>query len=138
MIGNSFWNATRVRIFMKALGMIPTKWDENCASLACHAEITIDEFMNMDPISYGVLVWGINMAETAYGNYYVPCIRIVDVLGKKIYNEFLPIYNDAVVHLIKERLKPSLQCDGCSGDQPNQLAHMQPGGCLHNPDEFSY
>ena len=134
----AFWNAARVCNYMKALGMKPSKWDENCASLACHAEITMDEFMNMDPISYGVLVWGTNIAEAAYGNQWTPSTKIQDVLGKKIYKEFLPIYNEAVGQLPKEQQKIGLHCDGCAEDQPNQLAHMQPGGCLHNPGEFSY
>lgn len=26
------------------------------------------------------------------------------------------------------------ECSGCKEDQPNQLAHMDPGGCLYNSE----
>ncbi len=36
-------------------------------------------------------------------------------------------------HLEKDEKKP-ISCNGCREGQPNQLAHMDPGGCLYTND----
>ena len=35
------------------------------------------------------------------------------------------------------RGNPPTTCWGCHQDQPNQLAHMGPGGCLYNAEDHS-
>lgn len=36
---------------------------------------------------------------------------------------------------IFEFLLPSIEnCRACQEEQPNQLAHMEPGGCLYSPE----
>lgn len=37
---------------------------------------------------------------------------------------------------LNPNLKPKTRCLGCLGDQPNQLAHMDPPhGCLFEPND---
>jgi hypothetical protein len=84
MIGNRYWNATRVQNFVKALGGKPTKWAENIAFLAAAASIEIETFLEMDPIAYGITVWG--YVDGPYG-YKQPHHKIRKVLGVLNYYE---------------------------------------------------
>jgi len=66
---------------MKALNMKPTTFDKNIACLANRAGITLEEFLNMDAIAYGDMVWG---ATTVwYTN------KTKAVLGNNIYEGIL-------------------------------------------------
>ena len=62
MLGDAFWNATRAKNFVIAMGGKPTKWAENLAFLAAKAEITVEQLRLLDPISYAYLAnpwqWG--------------------------------------------------------------------------------
>jgi hypothetical protein len=40
-----------------------------------------------------------------------------------------PCYNN--LEELQDNLIPTNTCIGCIYDQPNQLAHMEPGGCLY-------
>lgn len=66
---------------------------------------------------------------------------------KKIYTdhclEFKVQINEEIMNKIKEvvdgdiyiiSIKLISSCSGCRSDQPNQLAHMDPGGCLYDPN----
>ena len=85
MIGNHYWNATRVQNFVRALGGRPTKWSDNIAFLAATASIDTETFLQMDPIAYGITVWG--YIDGPYG-YKQPHHKIRKVLGVLNYYEF--------------------------------------------------
>jgi hypothetical protein len=59
--------------------------------------------------------------------------------GGCLYEEYVEKENDEeciVPELIKRRivLKPiKTTCEGCRDNDSNELAHMEPGGCLHRP-----
>ena len=49
-------------------------------------------------------------------------------------------YNQDDPHYCSDYCKkggPETSCWGCREEQPNQLAHMDRGGCLYNPDDHS-
>jgi cell fate (sporulation/competence/biofilm development) regulator YmcA (YheA/YmcA/DUF963 family) len=81
MIGNDLWNATRVSNFLRAMGVRPTRWQENIAEMANIGKISVDEFLKMDPISYGVRVWGFDSDQ-----------KLKNVLGVINYHEMLSAY----------------------------------------------
>jgi len=62
MLGDAFWNPTRAKNFVRALGGTPTTWPENLAFLAAKGKMTVEQLRLLDPISYAYLVnpirWG--------------------------------------------------------------------------------
>jgi len=91
MVGNNLWNSIRVKNFVKGLGKRPTKWDENIAFLAECAGITVTEFLQTDPISIGVSLWG-------YDHIYSksPNPIIAKIMTPGIYRECWAYYTNAV------------------------------------------
>jgi hypothetical protein len=81
MIGNDLWNATRVSNFLRAMGVRPTRWQENIAEMAKIGNVSVDEFLKMDPITYGVRVWGFDSDQ-----------KLKNVLGVINYHEMLSAY----------------------------------------------
>ena len=62
MLGDAFWNPTRARNFVVALGGKPTTWRENLTFLAAKGKMSVEQLRLLDPISYAYLVnpikWG--------------------------------------------------------------------------------
>ena len=85
MIGNQFWNATRVRNFMKKLNKKSTTFDENIKVLAQLIGISVEKFLNMDPITYGTRVF-------AFGG---GTHTVMYLLGPHIYDHYLDNYKNA-------------------------------------------
>ena len=56
MLGDAFWNPTRAKNFVVAMGGKPTKWQENLAFLAAKGKMTVEQLRLLDPISYAYLV----------------------------------------------------------------------------------
>ena len=81
MIGNDLWNATRVSNFLRAMGVRPTRWQENIAEMAKIGNVSVDEFLKMDPIRYGVRVWGFDSDQ-----------KLKNVLGVIKYHEMMAAY----------------------------------------------
>jgi len=80
------WNDIRVRKFMRRLAKRQMTFDNNVAVLALHAEISVSEFLSMDPISYGIKLWGLSA-------YNEPSQIIKKVLGSQIYKECVYLYS---------------------------------------------
>ena len=58
------------------------------------------------------------------------------ILDDKInYREDSPRLPDFLVEDLDNHISINNTCWGCIEDQPNQLAHMDPGGCLYIPNE---
>lgn len=91
MIGNHFWNATRVRNFVIALGKKPTKWDENLILLAKNGAMTVDTLLETDPISYGVKIWGYE------GLTKNPSAKIRKILGVLNYESLMHFYGKTIM-----------------------------------------
>ncbi len=43
--------------------------------------------------------------------------------------------NHSYYHYTNYAYVPDIKCTGCATHQPNQLAHMDPGGCLYVPED---
>ena len=86
MVGNHLWNAARVRNFVKELNGKPTKWEENIDFLAKKVNITVDNFLQMDPVTYGVKLWGLST------RFYDPNSKIKKIMGYLNYREMWLIY----------------------------------------------
>ena len=76
MVGNDLWNAARVKNFMRAMDLKPTKWDENIAALAKAGSMTVDEFMKTNPVTYGEKV-------------FYSTLKCRDILGVQLYNDMM-------------------------------------------------
>ena len=73
---NHLWNAARVKNFMRAMELKPTKWDDNIAALAKAGSMTVDEFMKTNPVTYGEKV-------------YYSTLKCSDILGDQIYSDMV-------------------------------------------------
>jgi len=80
------WNVTRVQNFMRRLAKRVTTFDKNVAVLAAHVGISVTEFLNMDPITYGIKVWG-------FGSYNEPSPIIKKILGNQAYHRCAHLYS---------------------------------------------
>ena len=83
MIGNRFWNTSRVSNFLRELGVRPSRWQENIAHLAKIGEMSVEEFLVTDPISYSDIVW-------PYQHEHDTVKKIIGIIN---YHEMLPYYN---------------------------------------------
>jgi hypothetical protein len=63
------------------MGVRPTRWQENIAEMAKIGNVSVDEFLKMDPIRYGVRVWGFDSDQ-----------KLKNVLGVINYHEMLAAY----------------------------------------------
>ena len=73
---NHLWNAARVKNFMRALDLKPTKWNENIVALAKTGSMSVKKFMNTNPIAF---------AEKVFYNK----LKCRDILGGQIYSEMV-------------------------------------------------
>lgn len=80
------WNVTRVQNFMRRLAKRVTTFDKNVAVLAAHVGISVTEFLNMDPITYGIKIWG-------FGDYNEPSPIIKKILGSQVYHRCAQLYS---------------------------------------------
>lgn len=48
---------------------------------------------------------------------------------------YCPLCNDS--RKSNKYANRNFTCQGCMDDQPNQLAHMEPGGCLYTPSYYA-
>jgi ribosomal protein L12E/L44/L45/RPP1/RPP2 len=85
MIGNRFWNTSRVSNFLRELGVRPVRWQENIAHLAKIGEMSVEEFLVTDPISYSEIVW-------PYQHEHHTVKKIIGIIN---YHEMLPYYTVA-------------------------------------------
>jgi len=112
MSANKLWNPTHVKNFMLELELEPTNWDENIAALAKKGSMSVEEFLETDPITFGEKIWGKDTWK--YGSY-VKYPKVYNILGEKTYREMLyyyqntpeqiavKAYEDAKVAAIKEQ-----------------------------------
>ena len=80
---NQFWNTMRARNFMKYLKLKNVGFENNIAVLANTAMISVAEFMHTDPISYGIMVIGIDSHD-----------EIKMILGRHNYNDMYAYYSN--------------------------------------------
>jgi hypothetical protein len=99
MIGNHLWNATRVNNFLRALGIRPTRWEENIAHLAKMAFMSVQEFMMTDPISYAEIMWDYDKQHNTVKN----------ILGVINYFDLVPYYDMAKHNRSIRPVKPKQQ-----------------------------
>jgi hypothetical protein len=85
MLGDAFWNPTRAKNFVVAMGGKPTTWRENLAFLAAKGGITVEQFRLLDPISYAYLVmpWGTHTEVGA---------KVKSILGEDNYRNLAWFY----------------------------------------------
>jgi len=87
MSANHLWTPTRVQNFMRELEMNDTNWDENIVALAEKGSMSVEEFLQTDPITFGEKIWGKDDWK---------CIstypRVKKILGDSIYHEMLAHY----------------------------------------------
>jgi hypothetical protein len=76
MSGNHFWNAQRVKNFMHYMELVPTNWDENIAAMAKSGGISVKEFLEMNPVTFG---------ERVFCNTFL----VRDIIGRRNYYELL-------------------------------------------------
>jgi len=91
MLGNHLWNSIRVKNYVKELGKRPTKWDENIAFLSECANITPATFLETDPISFGIMIWGDNNQYTSGPNP-----KMAKVMGYSNYSECMQYYYETL------------------------------------------
>ena len=92
MVGNDLWNSIRVKNFVKGLGKKPTKWDENITFLAECANITVGEFLQTDPITVGIWLWG---EDRRYPGSPNPILQ--KIMGDRPYSECMQ-YHAMMAH----------------------------------------
>ena len=76
MSGNHFWNEQRVKNFMHYMELVPTNWNENIAAMAKSGGISVKEFLEMNPVTFG---------ERVFCNTFLVC----DIIGRRNYYELL-------------------------------------------------
>jgi hypothetical protein len=76
MSGNHFWNEQRVKNFMLSMELVPTNWDENIAAMAKSGGISVKEFLEMNPVTFG---------ERVFCNTFL----VRDIIGRRNYYELL-------------------------------------------------
>jgi hypothetical protein len=93
MLGDAFWNPTRARNFVIALGGKPTTWRENLAFLAAKGKMSVEQLRLMDPISYAYLVNPIK-----WGGYSAVGAKVKALLGEDNFRNLVwfYIYQDEV------------------------------------------
>ena len=84
MLGNYLWNATRVKNFMYELELVPTKWEMNIAALAEKGNMTVEQLLQTDPITFAQKIWGTEPD-------WVPKTR--NLLGRTNYYSMLEQYD---------------------------------------------
>ena len=99
MIGNHLWNATRVQRFLRELGVRPTRWEENIAHMAEMGNMSVEEFLKTDPITYGIKIWGY---RDQYGS---PHQNVEKVLGVINYYQLLCKYGGTFLSTNDDALK---------------------------------
>ena len=70
-------------------------------------------------ISYGI-------SSFEYQFHVEPGQEIMDIIKELIKKETSQPIHEIIIRSVK-----IITCLGCIEDQPNQLAHMDPGGCLY-------
>ena len=85
MPGNHLWTPTRVNNFLRKLELAPTKWDENISLLSKKADMTVEEFLATDPITFGEKIWG--KCKRVYDSNPVR-----DMLGERTFYQMLNYY----------------------------------------------
>ena len=92
MLGDAFWNPTRAKNFVVAMGGKPTKWQENLAFLAAKGKMTVEQLRLLDPISYAYLV---NPWDSVYSGVGA---KVKAILGEDNYRNLVwyYIYQDEV------------------------------------------
>jgi len=85
-----FWNTVRAKNFIKEYGAKPSRWEENVAFLAEIGNLSVEQFMLTDPITYGVKIWG-------YDSEMEPSVKIKKILGIINYYEMYSFYIDAMI-----------------------------------------
>ena len=75
-LGNHFWNEQRVKNFMHSMELVPTNWDENIAAMAKSGGISVEEFLEMNPVTFG---------ERVFCNTFL----VSDIIGRRNYYELL-------------------------------------------------
>jgi hypothetical protein len=58
MSANDLWTPMRVKNFMRELKMNDTNWDENIVALAEKGSMSVEEFLETNPINFGERIWG--------------------------------------------------------------------------------
>ena len=76
MSGNHFWNEQRVKNFMLSMELVPTNWDKNIAAMAKSGGISVKEFLEMNPVTFG---------ERVFCNTFL----VSDIIGRRNYYELL-------------------------------------------------
>jgi hypothetical protein len=51
------------------------------------------------------------------------------------YQRLRDVSKKLMIHVVETEIKPETTCSGCIEDQPNQMAHTGPGGCLEEKYE---
>jgi hypothetical protein len=87
MLGDAFWNPTRARNFVVALGGTPTTWPENLAFLAAKGKMTVEQLRLLDPISYAYLVNPIK-----WGGYSEVGAKVKSILGADNFRNLVWFY----------------------------------------------
>ena len=93
MVGNDLWNSIRVKNFVKGLGKKPTKWTENIAFIAECANITVGEFLQTDPITVGIWLWG---EDRRYPGSPNPILQ--KIMGYSPYSECMQLHAMVAYH----------------------------------------
>jgi hypothetical protein len=93
MSGNNLWNARRVEKFMRELKLVPTKWEDNIATLAKTAQITVEEFLTTDPITFSEKIWGKDSGYDEIRRMHLDNLRTRKILGDSVYHEMLHQYD---------------------------------------------
>jgi len=76
MSGNHFWNEQRVKNFMHYMELVPTNWNENIAAMAKSGGISVKEFLEMNPVTFGERV-------------FCSTFLVRDIIGRRNYYELL-------------------------------------------------
>lgn len=94
----TLWNPTRVRNFMKEIGLKPTKFEENMVELAKFVKVDIKTFKEMNPIEFGDRVWKYKVAKV--GKYhptrYGECSVARKLLGRDNYEALWSHYVESI------------------------------------------
>jgi hypothetical protein len=93
MLGDAFWNPTRAKNFVVALGGKPSTWRENLAFLAAKGKMSVEQLRLLDPISYAYLVNPIK-----WGGYSAVGAKVKALLGDDNFRNLVWffIYQDEV------------------------------------------
>jgi hypothetical protein len=85
-----YWNTKNVSNFVRELNEKPTTYEKGVRFLANYAGISVKEFQNTDPISYGVMLWG--NYTTPWGTIE-PSQRVRQVIGDAYYRNYFLSYH---------------------------------------------